>query len=81
MRFGGSASIAEARRCFVAPSRIRRPSTVASIGIESPPVIDHRSTMRVDWARPVSARPAGAIVLLALAGVSLKGRMHVRSVS
>ena len=77
-----STAVALAVTAISAPAASARPvGETHPIGIESPPVITTVDD-GFDWGSAgLGAGTAGAIVLLSLAGVSLKGRMHVRSVS
>ncbi len=81
-RLARSVAVALAVTVIAAPTAAARPiGETHPIGIESSPVITTVDD-GIDWASAgLGAGTAGAIALLSLAGVSLKGRVNVRSVS
>ena len=87
-RLARSVAVALAVTVIAAPTAAARPiGETHPIGIETgsattPPTVITTTDSGLDWASAgLGAGAAGAIVLLSLAGVAVKARGHVRSVT
>ena len=87
-RLARSVAVALAVTVIAAPTAAARPIGethpigVEEIGSTTPPTVITTTDGGLDWASAgLGAGAAGAIVLLSLAGVAVKSRVHVRSVT